>query len=85
MKEHQRAAVWSRLLILLLLLLPLTLLFLAPATAITASTFVFWLALLGCFLVILYIFGMPEVEGVPVRNRARESCPMRNSRGSSRK
>lgn len=67
-KEHQRAAVWSRLLILLLLLLPLTLLFLAPGTAIAASTFVFWLALIGCFLVILYILGMPEVEGVPARN-----------------
>jgi hypothetical protein len=69
MKNPQ--ALWSRLLILLLLLLPFTLLFLAPGTALTMRTFgvvVFWFALLGCFLVILFILGMPETQMPPGRD-----------------
>lgn len=56
---------WSRLLILLLLLLPLALLFLAPGVAISAGAVVFWLALLGCFLLIFFILGMPEAQLAP--------------------
>lgn len=56
---------WSRLLILLVLLLPLALLFLAPGTAIGAGTAVFWLALLGCLLIVFFILGVPEAPMSP--------------------
>src|SRR5262245_21542244 len=66
--------VWWRLLILLLVLLPFAMLFLSPGPRAMPTPFaamVFWLALLFCFWVILFIIGMPEAQ----MDAARELGP----------
>ena len=65
MKAREYPDLWLRLVIILLLLWPLMLLLLAPGAAATASAVVFWLALLGCFLLIFFMLGMPEAPLAP--------------------
>lgn len=67
MNAHRRTHPWFRLLIVLLLLSPL-MLFLAPGRAVAASIVVFWVAVLGCFLVLVFILGVPEADIAPGRD-----------------
>lgn len=54
---------WRQLLLVLLLLLPAAILFFLPGTVTTIAAVWFWLILLACFSLMLWVLGTPQAEG----------------------